>query len=442
MPVTKLPNGYSRVTRHTPDVILDASGKVAGFMTDTDDQFIASVETNLVTGMDTAIALKNSLFGDIGALPFLYNPAAMKPVAAALRGALTGEVLITGVGDSITQLGGDTVNQSSETLAESNGFLACLRRELNQRMGLSAFDGGQWCPPDAVPSDTRVANGGTPTLVAQYLPYSSYRNSSSNQVNRQAATLQSSGQSVTYTVTGRFLKLMLWENNANGYNGTFSYQIDGGAVTNITGNVATDTYRIVTIDMGTQAAHTVVLLWVSSKVMIAGALVTNGRGVATARFGVGGSTARDWTVRQEKELRTTFKTLPSALQIIRFGYNDWARQETVGHLTTPELFQTTLQTLINNALANPATKGVLLMVDPATSTADSLTRKYAEYDAVAKSLATGSVAFFDMRGALPDWATQNGYGNYVDFVHKTGQGYAGEGALLADALMSPYLLLA
>jgi phosphoribosyl-AMP cyclohydrolase len=355
---------------------------------------------------------------------------------------LTGEVIIAGQGDSITQLGGDTGNPSNDILGETNGFLACLRRELNARMGLASLDGGQWLPADAVVSDSRVANGGGATALAQYCPYTAYRDGSNVTQNRKAVTLQGAGQSVTYTVTGRYLKVMLWENNANGYNGTFSYQIDGGSVNNVTGLVVTDTYRIVTIDLGTQAAHTVVLLWVSSKVLIAGALVTNGRGVITARFGVGGTTTQDWIGRQEKEFRTTFQTLPAALQIIRFSYNDWQKQATGGQLTTPELFKTNLQTLIALALANPATKAVLLMVDPATSTADNLARTYAEYDAVAKSLATGSVAYFDMRAALPNWTTQNAYGFFVDFVHKTGAGYAVEARILANALLDPLLLSA
>lgn len=391
-----------------------------------------------VTGL---VGVDGGVIG-IDLLPFVTNLSALKPVAAALMASVNSEFVIAGQGDSLTQLGGDTANLSSDTLAEQYGYLAALRRELNIRMGLSTYDGGQYLPADATPSDTRVANGASPVLVAQFNPYCAYRDASSVQQNRKAASLQSVGQSVTYTVNARYLYIITWENNPTGYNGTYSYQIDGGGITNVTSTALTDTFRLVTIDLGTQAAHTVVLLWVSSKVLIAGAYTGNGKGISTMRFGVGGTTTVDWNVRQEKEIRSTFKTIPAALQIIRFSYNDWQKQSTGGQLTTPTVFAANLQTLITAAQANPATKAVILLCDPSTSTADNLTNSYAAYDTAAKALATGSVAFIDLKGALPTWTVQNGYGYFVDFVHHTASGYAAEAKLIADILTSTMLIKA
>lgn len=386
----------------------------------------------------TALVSGDEILLSRDSLSYVTNPTALKPVTAALLGAVASSVLISGVGDSLMQLGGDTTNQSSDQLAEQYGFLACLRRELNARMGLSTYDGGQWCPPSAAASDTRVANGGTPTLVAQYAPYSTYRDSSGVQQERKAVKVES-GKTITYTVTGRYLDLLLWDNTSNGYNGTIAYTIDGGGSTNITSPGGTDSYRIATIDMTTQASHTVVISWVSANMMVAGALVRNAAGIATARFAVGSTTAANWAVRLEREIRTSFKTLPAALQIIRFSYNDWSRQVT--DTMPPETFATNLQTLITAALVNTSTKGVLLLSDPATSATDDKPRLYSEYTEAAKALATGSVAFMDLQAAMADWTTQDDYGWYVDFVHHTASGFAAEARLVSSALLSPSLLL-
>lgn len=368
-----------------------------------------------------------------GGISYVTNPAALKPVASALAGAVSGSVLISGVGDSITQLGGDTVNQSSDQLAEQYGFLACLRRELNARLGLTAFDGGQWVPADAAASaDSRVANGGSPTRITPYQPYITYRDGAGAQQERQAVKIES-GKTITYTVTGRYLDLMLWDNTSNGYNGTIAYTIDGGGATNITSPGGVDSFRIATIDLGTQAAHTVVISWVSASMCVAGALVRNAAGIATARFGVGSSTVAAWAGRNERQFRASFKTLPAALQVIRFKYNDWNGQ---ANLVT---FAANVQTLIDNALANPATKGVLLLADPATSSADNKAVTYAQYTAALRALAVGNVAFLDLEAAMPDYATRNAFGHYVDFVHETAIGFTAEARIVADALLSPVL---
>lgn len=127
MPVTKLPNGYSRQTRHTPDVILDASGKVVGFMTDTDDQFIASVNTDPLTGgveISTSNYTRREKLKRAAAAAAAFNPEDA-PVAtgvtqlasASLHGSLTKTVSLTSSPTKFRTYGGRrAINTSSNRM--------------------------------------------------------------------------------------------------------------------------------------------------------------------------------------------------------------------------------------------------------------------------------------------------------------------------------------
>ncbi|HEY8878286.1 MAG TPA: hypothetical protein VIN03_12020 [Roseateles sp.] len=372
----------------------------------------------------------------------ITNSAALKPFAQYLAGATAREVYITGTGDSLLQFGGDNpaAPPSSDTLAERDGFLAQLRAQLNARLGTP--DGGQWIPAEASVSDTRVANTSV-GYVNQFGPYNAYNNGSNVITQRRATSLNGSGQNVTFTVTGRYLDIELWE-NAGTYGGTMSWTVDGGGGGTINTNAgggATDTYRTVRLDLVTDAAHTVSITWASGQNLITGATVTRGRGVVTRRFGYGGSKASTWTGLTTKQTRTSFQTLVTHLHIIRLSYNDWNNQVADG--LTIAGFQTNIQTLINAALVNTNVKAVLLIADPTSSTADTKPLLYRQFSDALKALATGSVAFFDVDVATNSTYTAgNTAGYYVDFVHRSGAGYSAEARALTEVLTSSNLLTA
>jgi hypothetical protein len=369
----------------------------------------------------------------------ITNIQALLPIAQTLMSATSQEVYITATGDSLIQLGGDTAAQSSDVLAERDGFVAQLRTQINSRLGTP--DGGQWLPAQASPSDTRVSNSGSPVIVANWGPYNAYRNSSSVTVSRSAISLESAGHNISWTVYGRYLDVEIWE-NAPTYVGTASWTVDGsggGTINSNGGAGATDTYRTVRLDLGSDASHVVSVSWATGKVLATGATITRGRGVVSRRFGFGGSKASTWTGLSTKVQRTSFSTLVTHLHIIRFSFNDWANQVADGLSISG--FTANVQSLITLALANTNVKSVLLVADPVSSTADNKSILYRQFSDALKGLAVGKVAFYDVDASTNStYNAGNTAGYYVDFVHRTGAGYAAEARYLAEALINPSLL--
>ncbi|URI08928.1 hypothetical protein MW290_25505 [Aquincola tertiaricarbonis] len=433
-----MPSSKWRSERSGPNWLMDEQGRLIGYRDELGNEYKMPNEP-AAGGISDNDEPSSSVSG--GGFLATTNIAALKSFAPVLAGATSSEVYITATGDSLIQLGGDTTNLSSDTLAERDGFLAQLRAQLNARLGTP--DGGQWIAVEAAPSDTRVANSTSPatTPVNQFGPYNAYRNSGGTITQRRAMALQSAGMSITFNVVGRYLDVEIWE-NAGTYVGTATWTVDGGGGGTINSNGgggATDTYRTVRLDLGTDAAHTVVISWASGNTMITGATVTRGRGVVTRRFGYGGSKASTWVGLTAKQTRTSFQTLTTHLHIIRFSYNDWNNQVADG-LTIAQ-FQANIQTLINAALANASVKAVLLVADPATSSADNKPISYRAFADAMKALAVGQVAFFDVDAATNStFAAGNSAGYYVDFVHRSGGGYGAETRALAEVLTSSSLL--
>lgn len=386
--------------------------------------------------------VKDSDYGG-GALRYVTNPAALKPAAAALLGAVATEFYIGGNGDSMFMFGGDNLTlPNSDTVAELHGVLACTRRYLNSALGTP--DGGQWISAEASVADTRVANTGT-TPVNQFGPYNSFNSAGNVITQRRAQSLSGAAQNITFTVVGRYLDVEIWE-NAGSYVGTATWTVDGGGGGTINSNGgggATDLYRTVRLDLVTDAAHVVSITWATLSVLITGATVTRGSGVVTRRFAYGGSKASTWAGLTAKQIRTSFNTVPTHLQLIRISYNDWNNQ--IPDALTISAFQGYVQTLINAALLNASNKAILLMADPPSSTADTKPIKYAEFDAVLKAMAVvgTKVAFLDLTAAVcSSYDARNGMGYTTDFIHGSKTGNGAEGRVIANAMLDPWLLLA
>jgi hypothetical protein len=372
---------------------------------------------------------------------YVTNIQALIPMVQALKLATAQPVYMNAAGDSITCFGGDSSNPTSDQLAEQYGWLARVRARLNTYFGTP--DGGQFLPAQASVADTRVAISGGGALN-NFMPFEGYNDGAGSPVNRWAWNIQGAG-TLTYTITGRYLDVLIWENAPNSYNGTFSYQIDGGSTVNQSTNTGlTDTFRQITIDMGSNAAHTAVLRWVSGNVLIASATVRYGTGVATRRLALGAQTAKVFSSLSEKSFRTTFKTLPSHVYFIRFSYNDWNTQGASG--TTPTLFATYVQSLIDAATLAPNNVGIILLADPPSATADNKTYSKQAYidQLTALALANTNVSFIDMHAMSP-WTTfvyGDSQGYYVDnVIHLTASGYDFEAQIIVNqVLLSPWLL--
>lgn len=334
-------------------------------------------------------------------LQHVTNTAALIPIARTLQASCAKEIVFASFIDSETNFDGTLSVPSNDVRCEKFGWPGQLRTKLNSIFG--GPDGGQFIPAEAAASDTRVANGGGVVAVANYSPFIGYTNGGGSQVLRKGASMEAGGHTVTYTFTGRYLNLLIWENAAN-YNGTFTYAIDGAGAVSSAGTGLTDTYRIIRIDCTTDAAHSVVLTWVSGKIFQCGAYVSNGSGVVSMRLANGGANSYDLYAAQEKVRRSTLKSMPIDLFIFRTGYNEANKQATGPWNTTPANFGAYLDSLIVDMLANPSCKSIILLPDtPWTTVFSPATR--ADYIEVMKSKSTGKVAYIDLDAVIGSHAT-------------------------------------
>jgi lysophospholipase L1-like esterase len=215
--------------------------------------------------------------------------------------------------------------------------------------------------------------------------------------------------------------------------GSFSYQIDGGAPTTVSTNVATS---VTTIPIPTTlGAHTLNILWVSGSVFISGARAYNSaaKQVSVINSGISGATSTQladvgtfpWHVGNE------ISTLAPDLTIIEGGViNNWvtgiSRATTIANL----------QTMITAAKRAGAGDVILRTPNPSQAAAfvPYATQQGYVDDMIALAI-TNNIPCIDVwRLFGGTWEAANASGYNSDTAHPNGAGYAAIAGYIAQGL--------
>lgn len=236
----------------------------------------------------------------------------------------------------------------------------------------------------------------------------------------------------SYTSTMAVNRFELADITAAG-GGVISYNIDGGAETQLVQTNATASFRLTTIDAGSVGVHTLNITRVSGTGFLIGLRAWNEAApqVDVLNFGMGSSVVADWVVNT-----VAYSPLPSLttmcatadLVILPFTINDAIPP------TSTASYKANLQILINAAKAGGA--DVLLQTgNPCSTSADA--------DANQQAIRQG-MKDLALSNDLPMIDLFDRYGNYLNMVaqglmfnarHPNTAGYADIGNFVADTIM-------
>jgi lysophospholipase L1-like esterase len=177
--------------------------------------------------------------------------------------------------------------------------------------------------------------------------------------------LNATGQAISFPLTGDSADIM-WAQTAGG--GTFNWQVDGGATTNIVTNGGSSVDgKISHISLGTAGAHTLALNWVSGNSDVDGVVEYNGdfaSGIQVHDAGHFGWTTANWLTAitgGANSATAAIAALNPALVIITLGVNDQFNN------VVPATFAANIQTIITNLkaqLTSPYPAFVVHMLPP------------------------------------------------------------------------------
>jgi lysophospholipase L1-like esterase len=213
--------------------------------------------------------------------------------------------------------------------------------------------------------------------------------------------------------------------------GTISYNIDGGADTNLV-QAGTAASRRTVIPAGASGTHTLNIKWVSGTGYIGGVRAWN-NAVKAFDFingGRGSSTAADWAVSV-----SPYNSLPVLTNLaasadfvtIMLGENDEIQGKTESQFKTP------YQTLINTAVAGGA--NVLLITPIPVSSGTVALATQALMRQWCKDLAvTNSLPLLDLFAYYGDWVAMNAAGLMFSGGHPNKAGYASIGTLVGNTI--------
>lgn len=259
---------------------------------------------------------------------------ALIPWSSALANRHYARCNLVCVGDSITE--GQGATQADRR------WIARLRDNLRTRFQTTGLSGGGRGFLGAASSGEfsftwPAVIAGSPTVASTLGPKGHF------------VQLNGSGQSITYSLTGDSADIM-WTQVPFG--GTFSWQIDGGATTNVSTNGgAVLDGRLTHISLGSTGPHTLVLAWVSGSANIDGVVEFNGdysTGIQVHDAGHYGWQASNWTgvtAGGNASPAAAIQALSPSAVVIALGIND----QFAG--VAPAAFQTNLATIISQLRA-------------------------------------------------------------------------------------------
>jgi lysophospholipase L1-like esterase len=333
-------------------------------------------------------------------------------VALGQRGTRRADIAV--IGDSITCGNGAS--------AHSNRWVERLAAQLRQRLALPTGGRGYISAQNSgVTTYTWPAalSGGAAVAGNQWGP------------NKSIVALSAAGQTITYQLAGTSCDVMYLRGTGLG---TFSYSVDGGAVTNIVTTNASNVDGTVTrVVLGAAGAHTLTLTWVAGTNFVEGVIEYNGdetSGLIVHDCGHGGTTTNDWAVQTGGSTPTygypnALATLSPDLVIALLGANDVS---TSVPLATYQSNWPLIMSLVKAKLATPLPP--VLYVSLAAPA--GLTTAWQPYmnSLYGVSSAQGQAAVADLRLRVPNVDDVPNWGIYFDSVHPNDAGHA----LIADAL--------
>lgn len=213
--------------------------------------------------------------------------------------------------------------------------------------------------------------------------------------------------------------------------GTISYNIDGGADTNLV-QAGTTASRRTIIPAGSLGTHTLNIKWVSGTVYVGGfrAWDSTVKAVDWINVGRGSSTTTDWI-----NATNAYSSLPVLTNLcasadfvtIMLGENDELQS------FTESTFKTNYQTLITACAAGGANITLITPIPISTGTlADAAQQSMRQW---CKDLAiTNSLPLIDLHSLWTDYTTANANGYMFSGGHPNKAGYANLGTYIGNTL--------
>lgn len=279
---------------------------------------------------------------------------------------------------------GDSITEGQGATNVDRRWLARLRDNLRTRFQTTGLSGG---------GRGFIGSGGSgevsftwPTTIAgSPAPGTTFGPKS------QFQQLNANGQSITYNLTGDSADIM-WTQVPFG--GTFSWQVDGGATTNVSTNGgAIVDGKITHISLGAAGAHTLVIAWVSGSSNIDGVTEFNGDynlGVQVHDAAHYGWQTSNWvsTTSSANGPAAAINALSPTAIIITLGVNDqWSG-------VAPATFQSNLSQLITNlrAVATAPYPSIILNMLPPRVGQSGYTYPWSQYVDAAWNIASADTA--------------------------------------------------
>ncbi len=268
------------------------------------------------SGSDKTVPF-NSMYQGIGG----SHSYKLMPWLAALAGRETTRANVVILGDSIT------AGQGATSFATT--YQQLVTQELRYKFPTSgATTGGRGFLPPVIPP-------GNPSTFT--LPYITITGATLAQL--QAGSLYGYGPNLetwnmnvgtgavfSYSLVGDSADI-IWASNPG--NGTFSYQVDSGGVTNVSTNTTFATNNVTHVSLGSAGAHTLKISYVSGgATYVTGVIEYNGdytTGIQTHNCGFSGATTGYWTVANSTNLWPSSLTpMNPGLIVIALGTNDFS----------------------------------------------------------------------------------------------------------------------
>ncbi len=316
---------------------------------------------------------------------------------------------------------GDSTTQGHTATATINTYPANLAIDLNAA-GVTA-NYNSWYGGSAATMELK----GTITVG------SGWGYSASTSMGGRLLTASGATSSLSFTPVGNTDTFKFWHIRSVG-NGTISYQIDSGSITNINDNGA-DAALSVTISGLSLASHTIKFNYVSGgNVYVIGVESWNSAvsSVDVINAGWGGSTSADWAVNTGApwDPRQMITPIAPDLVLICLGINDWSTGVPVGTYTAE------MQTLIDSAVASGADVVIVTPVPSATSFA-SQNIQQGFVDSMSDLAVTNTLMRINEFGVIGTYVAGLANGLYTaDGQHPNDAGYAQFGSIIEGVLVA------
>lgn len=330
---------------------------------------------------------------------------------------------------------GDSTTEGGTLTAISQRWLDRLAAHMRARYPVTGVVGGApstylpaaWGVGSSIPAPATI--GGSPGQHA-------------NGLGRRGYSLTASGQSVTWTVTGRLVDIAFTKQSGLGIAAVAIDGIPAAALNTASGATGSFVSAVARYDLSTTGTHTVAVTWTSGTVMVEGIVTYSGdstAGILHYDAGHFGYTTNNFQAAATNAWMTTAAWLQPQLITINVGINDYKQNRGAAAYTTD------LNTIIASLRANltaPAATSILLIKASQPTHPSTPTEPWANYVAADYAIAaadTGGpggasgIAVLELGTRMPTPTTDNTLALYnADLTHPTAKG----NAFIADVLLA------